>query len=347
MTKKDAAKREAKKHEKEKKRKKKLVARGGELTRRDPVDAWRPAAEGIEGLAHRMKTGSHDAAYLADLVAKHGRRADARTTWLPSRVRALTDAQILAELAARGVVTDKPRFVAAAEANEGARDMAFALWKPKMLPDATVHDRDFLGEASVALWARWLPHHVSDEALHDRLRAAFDHLDDGAEAKALDALLAAWALARDHGGIPRIERVDSYGECFLGTLLDLLFYESRNRTAEALAGDFATLREIRESLPADHDQLAEVVLGEAGVLQVLDRREEAIELLLALAPTCPLDPFLLGEAVAVFAENPGMARAIGEELLDALSAAAAAADRPLADTFQVDIECLTLALADR
>lgn len=346
MAKKDAAKRAAKKHEKEKKRKKKLEARPPRVAKQDPVDAWKPAIEGIEGLAHRMEVGSHDAAHLADLVASHGRRADAKQTWLPSKVRALTTEQILAELAARGVTTDEATFLAAAEAREGARDLAIELWKPMMRSNASPHDRDFVGEAAVALWERWAPHHVSDEVLHDLLRAAFDHLEDGATVEAIDALSTLWELAREAGGVDRLARADGRGEGFTHELAQLLD-EPGDTPPAALERGLATLREVRETLPPGHDSFIHAIVSEARTLEALGRPAEAIDLLLATAPGFPLEPDLLGEAAEIFALNPHVTPGRGEDVRDALTAARDAAAGPVREVYENDLERLGEAIAAR
>jgi len=345
MAKKDAAKRAAKKHEKEKKRKKKLDARPPRVVKQDPVDGWKPAIEGIEGLAHRLEVGSHDAAHLADLVATHGRRKDAAVTWLPSKVRALTDAQILAELAARGVVTDESTFVAAAEAREGARDLAIELWKPMMRATASVHDRDFVGESAVVLWERWAPHHLADEVLHDLLREAFDHIEDDKHDAALGVLCHVWELARENGGLDRIARADGRGDSFLEALLgsvDDLGPAEPKLHERALA----TLHEIREVLPADHDAFVHTLVNEARTLETLGRAKDGIELLLAAAPAWPEDPDVLGEAAEMFMVNPKVGKRYGDDVAEALTAArnAAAVDK-LRAIYEEDLTRLNAALA--
>jgi hypothetical protein len=344
MAKKDAAKRAAKKHEKEKKRKKKLEARPPRVVTQDPVDGWKPAIEGIEGLAHRLEVGSHDAAHLADLVATHGRRKDAGATWLPSKVRALSDAQILAELAARGVVTDESTFVTAAEAREGARDLAIELWKPMMTSNASVHDRDFVGESAVVLWERWAPHHLADEVLHDLLRSAFDHLEDGSNDVALEILCNAWELARDNGGLERLARADTRGEGFLEELLGAVddLGEAEPKVHERA---LVALHEIRESLPPGHEAFVHTVVNEARTLETLGRAKEGIELLLGAAPAWPGDPDVLGEAAEMFMVNPTVGRRFGDDVLEALTAARNAADGKVRETFENDLNRLTEALA--
>ncbi|MDP2306113.1 MAG: hypothetical protein Q8P18_08795, partial [Pseudomonadota bacterium] len=262
MAKKSTAQRASKKHEKEKKRKKKLDARPPRAVKRDPVDDWKPGIEGIEGLAHRLEVGSHDAAHLAELVATHGKRADAKNTWLPGRVRALTTEQIVAELAARGVVTDEATFVALAEAGEGARDLAIETWKPMMSDTASPHDRDFVGEAAVALWERWAPHIVADEVLHDLLRAAFDQLEDGLREEGLETLCNVWELARDVGGLARLERADGRGEHYAQELVTLLD-ESADLPHPLLERGVVVVREVRDQLPAGHEGFVAAALAEA------------------------------------------------------------------------------------
>ncbi|MES2643695.1 MAG: hypothetical protein V4850_29685 [Myxococcota bacterium] len=345
MAKKSSAQRASKKHEKEKKRKKKLDARPPRAVKRDPVDDWKPGLEGIEGLAHRLDVGSHDAAHLAELVATHGRRADAKNTWLPGRVRALTTEQILAELATRGVVTDESTFVALAEAGEGARDLAIEVWKPMMLDSASPHDRDFVGEAAVALWERWTPHVVSDESLHDLLRAAFDQLEDGLREEALGTLCALWDLAREAGGLARLERADGRGEHYAQELVTLLD-ESADLPHELLERGLAVLRDVRDQLPAGHEGFVAATLAEARTLEVLGRPGAAIEGLVATAAGYPQEPDLLGEAVEILGAWEGASPALCDQLHDALTAARDAAEGKLRDVYDEDLSRLKVALAE-
>ncbi len=346
MAKKDAAKRAAKKHLKEKKRQKKLDARPPKRVQEDPVDAWRPVVEGIEGLAHRLDVGSHDAAHLAELVATHGRRAEATKTWLPSRVRALTDDEILVGLATRGIVTDKPSFVALAEAREGARDLAIEVWKPSMHDDASPHDRDFVAEAAVTLWERWAPDHLSDETLHDLLRTGFDHSEDGRLPDALETLCTVWDRARGNGGLARIARADGRGEHFAAELVTLLDGPEGATDAQIERG-LATLREVRAELPADAETYVPSLLAEARTLEALGRPEEGIRALLAVAPGLPMEPDLLGEATEIYGVWSDAPAELGEELRAVLTTVRDAAEGPVREVYDNDLGRLEELLAKR
>jgi hypothetical protein len=212
MAKANAASRAAKKHEKQKKREKKLAARPPRISQNGAIEGWKPATEGIEGLARRMGVGSHDAAQMAEAVAQ--RRPEARGTWLPSKVEAMETDKIVAELAERGVRADEDTFVAAAEERVSARALAVNLWKPMMRASATVHDRDFVGQAAEVLWARWAPHHPCDEALRDLLRVTFEQVDEHNIAGAFDAFEATWDQVREDGGLERLAKVDTRGARF-------------------------------------------------------------------------------------------------------------------------------------
>lgn len=346
MAKKSSAQRAAKKHEKEKKRKKMLLTRPSRAPKRDPVDDWKPGLEGIEGLAHRLEVGSHAAAHLAELVATHDHRRDAQATWLPGRVRALTTDQILAELAARGVVTDEATFVALAEAREGARDLAIEMWKPMMKAAASPHDRDFVGEAAVTLWERWAPHVVVDELLHDLLRDGFDQIEDGLREEGLRTLCNVWDHARDVGGLARLGRADGRGEAYAQELVALLD-ESADLPRDLLERGVVIVREVRDQLPADHEAFVFAAIAEAFTLEVLGRKAAAIEGLLALASSYPLEPDLLGEAVEIHGAWDAAPTALGEQIRDALTAARDAAEGPVRDVYDTDLERLNAALAAR
>jgi hypothetical protein len=340
-----AAKRAQKKHEKALKRKGKPSSRApwtpGDA--QDPVAAWKPLTEGIEGLARRLRAGPHDAAQLAGAIAGQGSRPEARKTWHPERVRELSTEQIVAELATRGVRTDEAAFLALAEARESGRRLAVDAWAPHLRPDATVHDRDFLGEAAVALWERWAPHHVSDESLLDLLQMVAAQSEQRALTGTLDSQCQLWDTVREAGGLPRLARLGDPGAAFADGLVALLGDPAAladpdragnvNRPdAKLMNRALATIREVREVL-ADADLFVVAALAEARVLETLGRSEDAILLLLELAPAHLDEPDLLGEAAEMFNVWPGAPRTLRPRVADALADAADATSGQLRATY--------------
>lgn len=202
-----AAKRAAKKHEKAVKRKRVLAERAqGPSGPRPPDEAWRPAREGIEGLARRVKAGRHAAASLAeDLYRKHGRK-DALAAWLPSRVAVMEVPTVVRALAERGVVTDEAGFGALAAEHLSSQRLAEVAWLPLLAPDHDVHDRDFCAVAAERLWRAWTPGLRSDEQVEDALVDAELALWDLGDDAAADRLVRLWEGFAPGEAAPRLER---------------------------------------------------------------------------------------------------------------------------------------------
>ncbi|MDP2308808.1 MAG: hypothetical protein Q8P18_22495, partial [Pseudomonadota bacterium] len=85
-------------------------------------------------------------------------------------------------------------------------------------------------------------------------------------------------------------------------------------------------------------------LAEARTLEVLGRHAAAIEALIALAPSYPAEPDLLGEAVEILGAWEGAPPVLGEQLRDALTAARDGAEGPVRDVYETDLERLSTAL---
>ena len=300
MSKKNGAQRAAKKHAKEKKRQKKLAERhAGPL---DPLDRWRPEAHGIEGLARLLKTDSHHAAMLADLLAGEG-KAGAAATWHPARVRALGTEGIVAGLAARGVATDAARFATLAAAYESSRLLAAERWGPLLAPDATVHDRDFVGQAAEVLWAEWAPERLSDEALADLAALVYEEEPGGVS---VENLLHVWHRIRDVGGLARYERAVGAADAFVESSLDALeFYDDADVAPRFDTDAVATmLVELRAATPPGTPIWTGLTLRYARLLVDAGRPHDAIEDLLGCAAAHPALPVLPMEAVELYGALP-------------------------------------------
>lgn len=323
MAKKNDAKRAAKKHAKEKKRQKKLAARP--TAPYDPIDRWNAAATGIEGLARLLKTDSHHAAIVADLLALQNQKG-AAATWHPARVRALPEEVLLAELAKRGVVTDEASFAALATRYDSARVLAAENWGPAMAPDATPHDRDLVGEAAEVLWSRWGGDKLSDEQLADRVGLLLTAWEDGDADATIDDLFAAWESVRERGGLARIDRAAGSGEGFVATVLDAIEAYDEDDAGELPPLDrpraLRVVDELRAELPVGTQTWVGTALTHARLLVDEMRPLDAIEGLLARAAEQPSNPALPMEAVELYG-------AIADDLPDlhARIAAAVAATR--------------------
>lgn len=278
MGKKTAADRAAKKHAKEKKRQKKvekershkrdLAARAGE----PEYIAWRPGAEGIEGLARRMKVSPRVAAATADALTHPGARADAEVCWLPSRVAALSDEALVAALADRGVVTDPASFAALAADHLGAEHLATAEWLVQLGPDHGPHDRDLVRQAAYELWTRWTPTLVSNEAIDDRLNAIAEDVGP----HSVDALSELWRSLGD-GALARLQRA-SVAELFAGLFADVLFelFEDAPVDLDLLGRAEPVVAEILAAWTEDPEGAGSLFAAHDRVLAELGRREEAI-----------------------------------------------------------------------
>lgn len=188
------AKRAAKKHAKEVKRKRALAERArGEATEPGrPDHAWRPAREGIEGLARRMGITTHSASQLADHLHQHHGRKDAAAAWLPSRVQALGVEGVIDGLAARGVIPEQARFRSLAAELLSARQLAESEWVPRLPSSHDVHDRDFCRQAAEQLWLEWCPEVYSDERLDEELHAIDIAMDEEDPRVCASRLLQVW-----------------------------------------------------------------------------------------------------------------------------------------------------------
>lgn len=210
MAKKTAAQRAAKKHAKSVKRKKRLAARPAPVP---PEARWKPAIEGIAGLARRMDVDRHVAATLADQMYKAGERPDAAEAWLPSRVDALTTEDLLARLEALGIHTDAETFDPLTEAHASAARLFEVEWAPHLSIDASVHDADLAAEAVEVLWGRWKPDLLPAEWLLDGIYDAGEAFDDGQPDETLATLLDLWGLCGD-APLPWLQRcaaVEEFG----------------------------------------------------------------------------------------------------------------------------------------
>lgn len=336
--KKNAAQRGKKKHEKEKKRAKKLEERRKSSPEVRPVrtaeELWRPAAEGIEGLARRKGWPGYDAALRADALAA-GDRPEAQVCWLPSRVRALSTDQILDELAARGVITNGSAFAALAEGASSSWALAQTAWWPLLGPEQGPHDRDLLGVAATELWRRWLPEVVSDE----RLCEAMDDINNArlSGADLVGRLLDLWGVVQPLGGLSRLEQARIH-DAFVEALDDTLTWEND----EDYSAFVPELREIA----------AQATLGDPfrASLEVTiwrysspDEREATLSALLAEGQDEPWGVRLAGALLlAVNDATPAQLEALDR----ALQAAQARRDA-LMPMLRVDLEDMAEDLAER
>ncbi|GDX78311.1 hypothetical protein LBMAG42_01220 [Deltaproteobacteria bacterium] len=256
-----SAKRAAKKHQKEVKRRKAVALRGRAAAEPlAPHEAWRPAREGIEGLAARMGISVHSAGGLAEHLAKKHGRHEAADLWLPSRLRAMDVPALVAALAERGIVTDEARFREAAAPYTSARSLAEIEWFPLLSERHGVHDRDFCGQAATRLWSEWYLECASDEQLADQLDRAEDALWGEDPEEAVQQLLTAWGLLEPESAPRRLA-----GAELLARFLKL--------AEAAVAGDFPEL----ELQPETRASLGDVLRR----LQADLRMEEELELQLS------------------------------------------------------------------
>ena len=322
MAKKNDAKRAAKKHAKEKKRQKKLAARDVAF---DPIDRWRPAEHGIEGLARLLKSDSHHAAIVADLLAAEGKKG-AADTWHPARVAALGVDSVVAGLAERGIATDATSFAAQAAGHTSARALAVAHWAPSMRTDATVHDRDFVGEAAEVLWNAWAPERLNDEQLADRVALLYADFEERPDGAFVADFLAIWASIRELGGLARFERAVGSRDGFVATFLDALeaYDEADDLPAYDAEAAVRALRELRAECAPGTQVWTGITLRLARLLDDRGRGDEALEDLLVSAAAHPALPALPMEAVELFLALPEEPPGLYERVAAAVRASIAA-----------------------
>ena len=299
------AKRAAKKHAKHVKRKKlKRTAAATPLVVpfSFPWDGWRPGEEGIEGLAERMEVSHQTAAHYAEDLHADG-RIDAVLAWLPSRVRALTDEELLQRLAQLGVVTGPEALEALTAEHASGRSIARLVWQPLCPSPLSVHDRDYMSQAAVELWERWVRHVLSDEAIAVRLDAITETLERARPETALVALLDLWDDVRMSGGGARLEAAE-LGSLFtdsLGYALEApwaLGEEVLTRAGAAVAELIASPTHsedvsVFESMQAD---IAWGLSGPEGPITL--SAEPSAHTLLALAELATLDPSATSSRIA-------------------------------------------------
>ncbi len=352
MAKKDDAKRAAKKHAKEKKREKKKAARAAALEDvRSPLDRWKPARDGIEGLARLMRVSRHRAAETAEDLAAAG-HAGAHQTWHPSRVAALSTESLVDELARRGVLTDPEGFRALAAGYESARTLAEERWFPLLPADATAHDRDLLSEAAVVSWARWSRDRLSDEGIEGRYDDILDALDEGEPTPALNLFFDLLETVVRQGGPERIARAFGGRFDLFGELQGILgYFEEAPPDADRA---IARLRALREHT-ADRKSRQEGTRALAQLLELAARAGEALDELVTEAAgevaAGGSGLRLLGEATDLL-----RARAAAREpadpvrearALDALRARIEATDGIERDDFEYELDMLVQALEAR
>lgn len=207
-----AARRAAKKHEKQvARRRAKAAAKSPSVPRGSPGSGWRPAQEGIAGLADRMLFSMSAAALYAEhLYARQGLH-EAAAAWLPSRVRALGVDGVVEGLAARGVDTDRETFRALVAEHHSTRRLVEARWLPEIAEASTVHDRDFLHGAAQFLWREWSVESLSDEQAELALDLAERHVG-AADDDTVGLLLQLWEAFAPGTAAHRLERADLAGQ---------------------------------------------------------------------------------------------------------------------------------------
>jgi tetratricopeptide (TPR) repeat protein len=201
MSRKDlrAAKRAKKKHQKALKRAQQLArrreaheqeARQRHALLHDPLAGWVPQVEGIQGLAHRLKATFFQAARLTD---RPGLPAE---VWSPQRVRSLPTEELVRRLGALGIVANEAAFRDMFAQDWSMSAAAERVWLPQLVPEASVHDRDFVRLAACELHGRWLP----DTPFHEALVSAFLDSLEAHEARederAVERGLVLWRLLR-------------------------------------------------------------------------------------------------------------------------------------------------------
>ncbi len=255
-SKKNTAQRGAKKHEKAKKREKKLDARRREAAR-PPIsaeDAWRPAREGVVGLARRMRMSVHAAGDLAEHMLEHHGREDVRGCWLPSQLQAMPTEAILAALAERGVQTDQAAYEEQGRALRSSQALARERWLPALPEKHSPHDEDLLFIAAEALWQRWLNELLSDEEIDDVLEVADGagiHGHGGGDLD-LDLLGQLWERLVPEGGLARLRQAGQEDR-FLRVLADgLMFSPEDEDTSAWVPWLLAILSQLEDDSPFRH-----------------------------------------------------------------------------------------------
>jgi tetratricopeptide (TPR) repeat protein len=194
-----AAKRAKKKHQKALKRAQQLArrreaqeqrARQWHARRHDPLAGWAPQVEGIQGLAHRLGTTFFEAARMTD------RSGLPEAVWSPQRVRSLPTEELVRRLGTLGIIAHETGFRETFAQDWSMSEAAERAWLPRLGPEATVHDRDFVRLAACELHGRWLP----DTPFHEALVSAFlDSLEAhhaNEDERALERGLSLWRLLR-------------------------------------------------------------------------------------------------------------------------------------------------------
>ncbi len=297
-----AGQRSKKKHAKEVKRKNKLFVPPARRPAPLPAESrfgWRPAEEGIEGLAARVGIHYYEAAYGA---AEH---AGATLTLLPSmvmtpaRIAALGTPALLARLAALGVVTDQDTFVSAAGAGVSAVKLANDTWLPLLADSTTVHDRDFLRLAACELWKRFRPETPSTEGLLDLLHLGFGRARKQDDPGAVEIWLDFWTKLRKR--LPPEARtlvaVDGFfGEGFkaFDDWIELLLSaaEEAGESHPDLARRAVTvIQEIRDLLTEETEEYRRMLVEDhAGLLFRTGRPEEGEQIFREVIAREPAHP---------------------------------------------------------
>lgn len=261
----NTAKRAAKKHAKEVKRRREIADRGRPAPEpRSPLDAWRPAKEGIEGLARRMELSTHEAGRVAEALHQNHGRKDAAQAWLPSRLTAMNATTIVEALGKLGITIDEPTFQPMAAEYLSARKLAESEWIPALGVESTVHDRDFCGEAAERLWALWCPALASDEVITDQMVLAEGLLDSASTSEAMQGLVDAWKCM-DPESAPQRLAAAGHTESFLEFCTELL--EERPDSPGQYDPSAPALREALRRI-RDHGGLSEA--AEFRVISTVD-----------------------------------------------------------------------------
>lgn len=316
-----AAKRAAKKHAKEVKRRREVASRGRSAPEPLlPHEAWRPAREGLEGLAERMGISVHSAGGLAEhLVGHHGRK-DAAGLWLPSKLQRMDVPAIVVALAERGVATDESRFRALAVGYVSARRFAETEWFPRLSEGHGVHDRDLCGQAAARLWGEWYPETFSDEQIDaelDGVEVAIRQEDPGGAA---DRLLRVWQALDPEQAPRRLEGaglVWRFADLTSATLDEAVEEGGLGTETRSALGE--TLRRIRENLVLDAD-LGYLVGDTLDDLDwSLGRGDEVLTRLLAAAASTG-DPVTALDAAALLLKHHDASVEQLQRVRDALAA---------------------------
>ena len=285
--------RSKKKHAKEVKRKNKPSTRPARFSVPVPAPAearfgWRPAEEGIEGLANRVGIPYYQAAYRA---ADHVGATPAllpHMVMTPVRLAALETPALLARLAALGIVTDHDAFLAATGTEASAVKFANEAWLPLLVGSTTVHDRDFLRLAACELWKRFRPETPSIEGLLYLFHLGFDRARKQDEPGTVEIWLDFWTQLRRR--LPpearTLEAVDAFfGNGFdsFNTWIEVLLSAAENAGTSHpdLARRTVTLlQEVRELLSEEDEEYQRMLVADqAGLLFHTGRPEEGEQLL--------------------------------------------------------------------